>query len=318
MPTAASRPLSDTAFAYKLASITALCIALKVHNRQTIKTSMLAKLSKGELTVQDINAMENLMLNALSYHLCPPTCRAFIGAFYTFMPAAMQERVGMYLMQQAVFMSELSVMEVCFKDVLASHIAFGAMLNVMDSLDATILSPFERDIFVKSVVENCVLLPSASSTPDEKYFEAYGSWRESCFWSGVNRARYQFGIVLGRVSHFVENGMDVDSNITSTSSIENEVSALKYNPCCDEERDEQEGSTSSTAAVTGVGHNGNDDEPDECKDNGMSKIYVSPGTVNSAVGDNHCDDNDKPECRDDEMSIIYVSRVALGAVDERE
>lgn len=284
---------------------------------------MLAKLSKGEITVQDINAMENLMLNALSYHLCPPTSRAFIGAFYTFMPAAMKERVGMHLIQEAVFMSELAVMEVCFKDVLASHIAFGAMLNVMESLDATILSPLERDIFVKVVVENCVLLQaSASSTPaDDKDFEAY-RWRESCFWSGVNRARYQFGSLLeedGRVSsYFLENEMDVDSN---TSSIRNETSALKYNPCCcDEERDEQDGST-FISAVTRGGHNCNcnDNEPDECKDNDMSIIYVSLETsVNSVlVGDNNCDDNDKPECRDDE-SIIFFSPVAPGIIDERE
>lgn len=281
---------------------------------------MLATLSKGEITVQDVNAMENLMLNALSYHLCPPTSRAFIGAFYTFMPAAMRERVGMYLIQEAVYMSELAVMEVCFKDVLASHIAFGAMLHVMEILDATILSPLERDIFVKVVAGNCVLLPaSASSTPaDDKDFEAY-RWRESNFWSGVNRARYQFESLFEenvRASYSLENGRDGDS---ITSSIRNETSALKYDPCCDEERDEQKGST-ITSAVTCGGHNCNcnDDEPDESEENDMSIIYISPVKSVLVGGDNNRDDNDKPECRDDE-SIIYFSPVAPGTIDdERE
>jgi len=91
-----------------------------MHNHKTFKTATLASLSKGEITVQDIIGMETIMLTALSYKLCPPTSWYFIGALCTCLPSAVKETVSLYVMHQAVFLSELSVMDVYFKDMKSS------------------------------------------------------------------------------------------------------------------------------------------------------------------------------------------------------
>jgi Cyclin len=145
-----------TDFVYKLASITALYIALKVHNRTTIKASTLSSLSRGEITVSDIIDMESLMLDTLSYHLCPPTCYTFISLFYAFVPASVRERVGHPLMQHAIYLTELSVMDISFQSVKASHIALAAMLNVMEVMGEEAVPSWARSRFVRDV-EECML-----------------------------------------------------------------------------------------------------------------------------------------------------------------
>lgn len=91
-------------------------------------------------------------------------------------------------------MSELSVMDICFKDMKPSRIAFGAMLNAIDCQDVEIVSPLGRANFVKAVLEN-YLLPSSSiiSTAED---EAHAH-----FWSGVNHAKKRLDIVLCNASH---------------------------------------------------------------------------------------------------------------------
>lgn len=162
-------------------------IALKVHNRKTIQTSTLASLSKGEITVNDIVAMETLMLKAISFHLCPPTSYAFIGAFYAFVPAVMKERIGPYLMHQAIYMAELAVMDIDFKNTRPSLIAFGAMLNAIDRLDAEIpIPPLERAAFAEEIKKCLLALKSSSSSVMPASFI---NDAEADFWSGVDQAR---------------------------------------------------------------------------------------------------------------------------------
>mmetsp|Transcript_1084 Transcript_1084/g.1938 ORF Transcript_1084/g.1938 Transcript_1084/m.1938 type:complete len:506 (-) Transcript_1084:146-1663(-) len=148
--------ICKSSFDYKLASITALYIALKVHNRTTIKASTLSSLSRGEISVGDIIAMESLMLDALSYHLCPPTCYTFVSLFYTFVPVSVRESVGHPLMQHAIYQTELSVMDISFQTLKASHIALAAMLNVIEMMGEDAMPSWARSSFVRDV-EQCML-----------------------------------------------------------------------------------------------------------------------------------------------------------------
>jgi len=159
-----------TGYIYKLASITALYIALKVHNRTTIKASTLSNLSRGEITVGDIIAMESMMLNALSYHLCPPTCYTFINLFYTFVPISVRESpIGHQLMQHAVFLAELSVMDISFQCLKASHIALAAMMNVMDLMGEEVLPSSVCSRFAHDVMECCILKRVVQNQQDDQH-----------------------------------------------------------------------------------------------------------------------------------------------------
>ena len=126
---------SKSTYSYKLASITALHIALKVHNRTTIKATTLEDLSKGEISATDIIHMETMMLKALDYHLCPPTCQTFIVLFAELLPVSVRESsVVSHIIQQAMYIAELSPMHLLMKGVKASVLSVGAMMNVMDTM----------------------------------------------------------------------------------------------------------------------------------------------------------------------------------------
>ena len=127
---------SKSTYSYKLASITALHIALKVHNRTTIKATTLADLSKGEISATDIIRMETMMLKALDYHLCPPTCQTFIVLFAELLPVSVRESSVLvsHIVQQAMYLAELSTMHLLMKGVKASVVSIGSMLNVMDMM----------------------------------------------------------------------------------------------------------------------------------------------------------------------------------------
>jgi hypothetical protein len=151
----------DSTFAYKLASITSIYIALKVYNRKTIKTATLSDLSRGEITVKDILAMEYVMLDALSYNLCPPTCYSFTESFCTYLPSNVRETAGQYILQEATFLAELSVMDLAFQGMIPSHISFASMLNVLDGIEETIFSRSEKAYFVTKV-EECLEISHTS------------------------------------------------------------------------------------------------------------------------------------------------------------
>ncbi|GFH55987.1 hypothetical protein CTEN210_12463 [Chaetoceros tenuissimus] len=138
-------------YSYKLASITALHIALKVHNRTTIKATTLADLSKGEISATDIIHMETIMLKALDYHLCPPTCQTFIVLFAELLPVSVLESsIVSHIIQQAMYIAELSTMHLLMKGVKASVVSVGAMWKVMDMMvDENALNGHDRAYFLK-------------------------------------------------------------------------------------------------------------------------------------------------------------------------
>ncbi len=60
---------------------------------------------------------------------------------------------GQYLFQKASFLSELSVMDISFKSMPPSYIAFGALLNVLDEIDDELISKSDQIAFAKKVGE---------------------------------------------------------------------------------------------------------------------------------------------------------------------
>lgn len=123
--------LSDSEFEYKLLCTTSLYVALKVHNRRTIRATTLSVLSQSEILPEDVLIMECVIMKELSYHLCPPTCSSFIATFSVFIrqvPLIVKE----YAVQRALFLGELSVVESFFSDIPDSIVAFSAILNAFE------------------------------------------------------------------------------------------------------------------------------------------------------------------------------------------
>ena len=93
------------------------------------------------------------MLKALDYHLCPPTCQTFIVLFAELLPVSVRESsVVSHIINQAMYIAELSTMHLLMKGVKASVASVGAMLKVMDMMvDENALNGDDRLAFIEKI-----------------------------------------------------------------------------------------------------------------------------------------------------------------------
>jgi hypothetical protein len=108
-----------------------------VHNHESIKTSTLINLSKGEITVNP-HAQSPFVP-----HLCPPTSHVPLLQLST----SCLCQLCLHLLHHAIFVAELTVMGIDFKDMRPSLIAFMTMLNAIDRLDAEIQTALGFELF---------------------------------------------------------------------------------------------------------------------------------------------------------------------------
>ena len=201
----------NSTFAYKLASITCLNIALKVHNRTTVQPSDLADLSRGEITVQDILGMESMILNTLAFKLCPPVSHSFISTFANFLPSIARNEIGQYIVQKAFFLSELSTMVLSCKSMPPSFIAFAAILNALDEINDSLLSKSDRDTFVQKI-EDSLEINVLKTSPDQAVKSLT-----------LNRARVMLSDISHRSTYLRQGKTDA-----TTPLISNEVHSSNH------------------------------------------------------------------------------------------
>jgi hypothetical protein len=72
-------------------------------------------------------------------------------------------------MQHAVFLAELSVMDISFQCLKASHIALAAMMNVMDLMGEEVLPSSVCSRFAHDVMECCILKRVVQNQQDDQH-----------------------------------------------------------------------------------------------------------------------------------------------------
>lgn len=136
--------------AYKLVAITSMYLAIKLSNQKSLLTmKSLSTLSKGEFSVVSIAEMERIILRALSWNLYPPTSANCIYYYYQLLPS-IKVSVKHTILQRSSFFAELAVME-CNPNWKPSQIAFSAILNALDGLDASLMSNEQRKLFIAEI-----------------------------------------------------------------------------------------------------------------------------------------------------------------------
>ncbi len=146
-----SRQHSDSPIQYKVASITCLFIAQKVYNGSSLFSKTLSDLSDGEVSSADIIQMESMIINVLSFELCPTIACSYVRSFYALLPQSAQNAAGQDLIHIATFLTELSVMDISFKNLEQSSIAFAAILNALDSMDQNLFLTREKEDFLRKI-----------------------------------------------------------------------------------------------------------------------------------------------------------------------
>lgn len=137
-----------------LASLTTLHIAIKIHSEQNIKASTLASLSRGQFQQRHIQQMEWEIMKALKWNLNPPTVFAFLSHFLMLFPNDVRHSVRKEVFEIAIYMAELSVCDSFFVRLTSSTVAMAAIINAMDEIPKSRLSPMQRDAFWANLVSS--------------------------------------------------------------------------------------------------------------------------------------------------------------------
>lgn len=138
---------------YQLAAMTALYIAIKIHEPLEMETSLLADLSRGCYTEMEFVDMEQTMLTSLKWRVNGPTPLGFVQTFMALLPDAVHPTVAGVIMDYARYQTELAVSDHSFVAVLPSDLALAAVLNAMEGMNYTLLPPKVQAKFLRNILK---------------------------------------------------------------------------------------------------------------------------------------------------------------------
>uniref|UniRef100_A0A7S3Q1W8 Cyclin N-terminal domain-containing protein n=1 Tax=Chaetoceros debilis TaxID=122233 RepID=A0A7S3Q1W8_9STRA len=120
---------------YQLAAMTALYLAIKIHEPQTLDISMMVQLGKGAYASSDFYQMEFNMLSALKWHLHGPTATAYLEHLLPLLTLACESGNDRgHLRNHAQYYIELSTSDYDLVTVSPSKIAVAAIINSLRRL----------------------------------------------------------------------------------------------------------------------------------------------------------------------------------------
>ena len=118
---------------FQLAAMTSLYTAIKIHEPEAMEPKVIASLSRGAYTEDEVTAMELRILSAIKWRMNPPTAMAFVHYFLSLLPqGAMTDSEKAGAIELAKFQTELAVNTYEFVGVNASTIAFGSLSNALN------------------------------------------------------------------------------------------------------------------------------------------------------------------------------------------
>lgn len=125
---------------YKLASTTALMLAIKLHQPRRINLSSVVKdLSKGQFDMSDVERMEIILLKSLKWRTHPASPAAFVLMMMKLEPSITQARIQEVnweeVLDKAIFFTEASVYHYSFVTEDPSTIALASIVNAMESMN---------------------------------------------------------------------------------------------------------------------------------------------------------------------------------------
>lgn len=117
---------------FQLAAMTSLYTAIKIHEPEAMEPTVVASLSRGAYTEDDVTAMEQQILNAIKWRMNPPTAMAFVHHFMCLVPeGTMSDTEKAGTIEFAKFQTELAVNSYEFVGCAASDVAFAAVMNAL-------------------------------------------------------------------------------------------------------------------------------------------------------------------------------------------
>lgn len=126
--------LEDTG-KYQLLCITALYIAIKVHEPASLTPQAFVEIGRGQYTVEQVEQMEKRLLNALEWRVNPPTSLEFVRNYLDLIPSNQLDKsmkATVYVLARA--QTERALSDYNLLTVDASRIAFASVQNSLEAL----------------------------------------------------------------------------------------------------------------------------------------------------------------------------------------
>lgn len=141
---------------YQLAAMTTLYIAIKLFEPMAMDTGLLAAISHGCYTEEDIADMEQEILTALSWRMNGPTAHDFLNHIIALLPPSTQhydDATMMTLLDFSKFQVEIAVCDYDFALQKPSVVALAAILNSAEGIDETLFPAQSRFDFFQCISE---------------------------------------------------------------------------------------------------------------------------------------------------------------------
>jgi hypothetical protein len=142
---------------YQLAAMTALYVAIKLHEPLEMETSLLADLSRGCYNEMEFVAMEQTILQGLKWKVNGPTPLGFVQYFMALLPQEVHPLVGSVVMDYARFQIELAVSEQGFVAIRPSEVALAAVLNALEGMDTGLIPLKVQARFIRRLEKSTMI-----------------------------------------------------------------------------------------------------------------------------------------------------------------
>lgn len=137
---------------FQLAAMTTLYLAIKIHEPGKLRMSSLIELSRGYFTVEHVSAMEDLILNSLSWRVHPPTPLTQVRYLLQLLPPRLvTPSITHSVIELSRFLTELSVCDYYFVTHRSSSIALASILIAMDACDKSQVLSESKSEFLENV-----------------------------------------------------------------------------------------------------------------------------------------------------------------------
>jgi len=116
---------------FQLAVMCSLQLAIKLHDSERLEMDALLQLGRGSFTADEVVMMEEEILYALSWRLCPPTAYVFLELLIELVPTTPTKQ---FLYNNANMQIHKSVPNYAFSTASPSLLACAALLNAIDDI----------------------------------------------------------------------------------------------------------------------------------------------------------------------------------------
>ena len=115
--------------------MTSLYTAIKIHEPEAMDPELVSNLSHGAYTIEQVEAMESAILQAIQWRVNTPTALAFVRHYLDLLPNKLMDKATKAAAYDlAINQTEFAVRDYKFVTEKASAVAYASLMNSLESL----------------------------------------------------------------------------------------------------------------------------------------------------------------------------------------